>query len=120
MADAIKDFFNKKKMEAKFKMAGPGHKLADNSQSTSNASASSSNTKASSSANKSGAADQAGQAALKRFGQQGHSKPTGTLENILQEEKKRILEEYKQKEENEVSILNCKSFIMIIIKYLGH
>lgn len=29
MADKIKKFFQKKKVEAKFKMAGPGHKLSE-------------------------------------------------------------------------------------------
>lgn len=32
MADKIKKFFEKKKVEAKFKMAGPGHKLNDSSK----------------------------------------------------------------------------------------
>lgn len=29
MADKIKKFFQKKKVEAKFKLAGPGHKLSE-------------------------------------------------------------------------------------------
>lgn len=29
MADKIKNFFKKKKVEAKFKLAGPGHKLSE-------------------------------------------------------------------------------------------
>lgn len=29
MADKIKKFFQKKKVDAKFKLAGPGHKLAE-------------------------------------------------------------------------------------------
>lgn len=33
MADAIKKFFKKKKVEAKFKLAGPGHKLSESSMS---------------------------------------------------------------------------------------
>lgn len=32
MADKIKKFFEKKKVEAKFKMAGPGHKLTESSK----------------------------------------------------------------------------------------
>ncbi|KAL1448941.1 hypothetical protein WDU94_000190 [Cyamophila willieti] len=36
MADQIKKFFNKKKSDLKFKKAGPGYKLSDNSASGSN------------------------------------------------------------------------------------
>lgn len=35
MADKIKKFFAKKKTDAKFKLAGPGHKLTDNTASSS-------------------------------------------------------------------------------------
>ncbi|OWR45106.1 putative UBX domain-containing protein 1 [Danaus plexippus plexippus] len=34
MADKIKKFFQKKKIDAKFKLAGPGHKLTESSQSS--------------------------------------------------------------------------------------
>lgn len=34
MADKIKKFFQKKKVEAKFKLAGPGHKLSDSRNSS--------------------------------------------------------------------------------------
>lgn len=34
MADKIKNFFKKKKVDAKFKLAGPGHKLSDSTIST--------------------------------------------------------------------------------------
>ncbi|KAJ8708352.1 hypothetical protein PYW07_010477 [Mythimna separata] len=38
MADRIKKFFQKKKVDAKFKMAGPGHKLSESTLSSNNSS----------------------------------------------------------------------------------
>lgn len=38
MADKIKKFFQKKKVEAKFKFAGPGHKLSESLSSSSSGS----------------------------------------------------------------------------------
>jgi len=110
MAEAIKDFFKKKKLDAKFKMAGSGHKLTD-STSTKKSDpkvGTSSQSKQSNSMTANRSAQRAGEAALDRIQKQQQSthNKTNTLENILQEERKKITEEFKIKDEIQVIVIN--------------
>lgn len=69
MADKIKNFFKKKKIDAKFKLAGPGHKL---SESTSSSQSSNQSKKDISTVSRSGLSEEskvAAQAALARLQQ---------------------------------------------------
>ncbi|CAG2177418.1 unnamed protein product [Oppiella nova] len=102
MANAIKDFFRKKKLDAKFKMAGSGHLLADNSTpsaATSSPTSSSTSTSNTSQSNRKNMTTQkAAEAAIERIQRQQTTNKSNTLENILQEERQKISEEYKMKE----------------------
>jgi len=69
MADKIKKFFKKKKVEAKFKLAGPGHRLTEETVSQKSTSSHSSSAAAPRS-EPSTESRQAGAAALARLGGQ--------------------------------------------------
>ncbi|XP_054161590.1 UBX domain-containing protein 6-like [Oppia nitens] len=101
----IKDFFKKKKLDTKFKMAGSGHRLTDNNTSstgsTSMANTSTANPK-SHTYRENMSKQKAGEAAIERIQRQNQSNTRNTtLENILQQEKQKIREEYKAKEQTE-------------------
>ena len=110
MANAIKDFFRKKKLDAKFKMAGSGHLLADNSTpSAATSSPTSSSTSTSQPNRKNMTTQKAAEAAIERIQRQQTTNKSNTLENILQEERQKISEEYKMKERAQVCPLHWLS-----------
>uniref|UniRef100_A0A1B6LYV2 UBX domain-containing protein n=1 Tax=Graphocephala atropunctata TaxID=36148 RepID=A0A1B6LYV2_9HEMI len=98
MAEKIKKFFEKKKVEAKFKMAGPGHKLTESKKQTAGGSAKSgAGGGASSRANPSAEARQAGAAALARLGGEKRDTPAfNTSLAAIQAQVKRELEAEKK------------------------
>lgn len=100
---AIRDFFKKKKLDVKFSKAGGGYRLAEAKQSRQQAASSSGSTSASRGP-PSHAGQRAGEAALRRIQEQQSqsARKPATLDNILQEERKKISEQYKVKEETEV------------------
>lgn len=96
----VKDFFEKKQSEMKFKMAGTGHKLGDTSR-PSNSSTSSSSVNVHPQPQRTGGPDQnVAKAALARF--ENKTAPKSNLTNIMQEEKQKIIQEIKLKDELEV------------------
>lgn len=100
----FKDFFEKKQSEMKFKMAGTGHKLGDTNRpsNSSAAAASSSSATARPPPQRSGGPDEnVAKAALARF-ENKTTAPKSNLTNIMQEEKQKIIQEIKLKEELEV------------------
>ncbi|XP_046661137.1 UBX domain-containing protein 6 [Homalodisca vitripennis] len=109
MADKIKKFFEKKKVEAKFKMAGPGHKLTESKKPTTGGSGKSgAGGGAPSRANPSVEARQAGAAALARLGGEKRDTPAfNTSLAAIQAQVKRELEAEKkaamEREEREKS-----------------
>lgn len=104
----FKDFFDKKQSEMKFKMAGTGHKLSGaSSPSSSSTSAHSHSQPAPPQARKAGPDQNVAKAALARF--ENKTTPKSNLTNIMNEEKHKILQEMKLKEELEVSILFLKN-----------
>ena len=107
----IKDFFDKKQNELKFKNAGAGHKLSGAANKppnrpTPSASSSSSTSVPVAPVRRTGPDANVASAALARFGGKSTSKPTTmtTLHDIMTEERKKITEEMKLKEEAEVYI----------------
>ncbi|CAG2101022.1 unnamed protein product [Medioppia subpectinata] len=105
MANAIKDFFKKKKLDAKFMGVGSGHRLADSTSSSTSgttSSASNSNINQTNAKNpKNMTTQKAAEAAIERIQRQQSTNKSNTLENILQEERQKISEEYRMKEKAE-------------------
>lgn len=96
MADKIKKFFAKKKADAKFKLAGPGHRLTDSSTTV----VGPSRPKASSVSQRSEPSDanrQAAQAALARLSGQKKDVPFNTSLAAIQAQVRRELEAEKKK-----------------------
>ncbi|XP_019871996.1 UBX domain-containing protein 6-like [Aethina tumida] len=91
MADKIKSFIAKKKADAKFKLAGPGHKLSDTS-STNIVGPSKSKKKSSSKTNPTEATKQAAQAALARISQEKKTNNFNTSLAAIQARVRRELE----------------------------
>jgi UBX domain-containing protein 6 len=119
MADAIKDFFKKKKMDAKFKMAGTGHKLTGSPLAATSSKSNQLNTNKTNINRSEGSTQRAGEAAIDRIQRQQQSthNKTNTLENILQEERKRIKEEYKMKEKVEVILVLSYNLVKNLFRF---
>ena len=111
----FKDFFDKKQSEFKFKNAGAGHKLSDTSRTPTTASTSGHSAPVAP-ARRTGPDSNVASAALARFeGKSTNNKPTtkSTLHDIMAEEKRKINEEIKLKEEAEVWIdLRCVTLLI--------
>ena len=113
----LKEFFDKKQNDIKFKGAGIGHKLSDSTTTSNKSSSSSSSSSTSkgfqnkpilqSNLRRTGPDANVASAALARFEAKNNpNKPTTkpTLYDIMAEEKKKITEEIKLKEELEVFV----------------
>ncbi|KAJ6224885.1 hypothetical protein RDWZM_003430 [Blomia tropicalis] len=103
----IKDLFNKKQKDVKFKKAGTGHKLSESSQPMnvqSSSNASSSSYSSAENARRTGPDANVASAALSRFGDTrnpNNNAQKPTLHDIMVEEKKKISQEMRLKEELE-------------------
>ncbi|XP_022912967.1 UBX domain-containing protein 6 [Onthophagus taurus] len=104
MAEKIKKFFQKKKLDAKFKLAGPGHKLAESSSSIHGNQSNSKNSGTQKNqgyvppprAAPSSATRQAAEAALARLNSQRKDTPFNTSLAAIQAQVKRELEAEKK------------------------
>lgn len=97
MADKIKKFFARKKADAKFKLAGPGHKLSASSES-SNTSNKKKPEYVSQRSEPSAATRQAAEAALARLNNQRKETPFNTSLAAIQAQVRRELEAEKKNE----------------------
>ena len=133
----VKDFFDKKSKDIKFSTAGTGHKLSDpprsGQPSTSKAANPAVPASASSSAEpysnrRTGPDPNVAAAVLARFEGKGGAtnvppaKPT--LHNIMEEEKRKAIEEIRQKEREEVwlfvfELLNLITNLLYLYLFLG-
>jgi len=102
----IKEFFDKKQNDFKFKNVGTGHKLSESSNvpSSSNANRNSQNVIRSSETRRTGPDANVANAALARFDEKHTNKTTtkSTLHDIMADEKRKITDENKYKDELEV------------------
>lgn len=105
----IKEFLDKTTKDVKFKTAGTGHKLSD-SGGPSASTSKSSNEPASAPVRRTGPDPNVASAVLARLDPKVSNKPTtkSTLHDIMAEEKKKIAEEMKLKEELEVRFIYAK------------
>ncbi|PSN49658.1 hypothetical protein C0J52_21727 [Blattella germanica] len=96
MADKIKKFFQKKKVDAKFKLAGPGHKLTEESASRSSSNSGSSQTSVVRRTGQSTEMKQAAAAALARYNEQKQDPATFTSLAYIQAQVRREMEAEKK------------------------
>lgn len=99
MADKIKKFFAKKKTDARFKLAGPGHKLNETAASSSNSRIKT--PKIVKRSEPSAEAQQAAEAALARLQSNKRDTPFNTSLAAIQAQVRRELEAEKKEAENQ-------------------
>ncbi|XP_060536532.1 UBX domain-containing protein 6 isoform X4 [Cylas formicarius] len=108
MAEKIKKFFQKKKADAKFKLAGPGHKLNESS-STSVVPPQKINTSVPKRGEPSDATRQAAEAALARLSSQRKDTPFNTSLAAIQAQVRRELEAEKKSADSNLPQLSVNS-----------
>ncbi|RWS22131.1 UBX domain-containing protein 6-like protein, partial [Leptotrombidium deliense] len=112
--EKLTDFFKKKKLQAKFKTAGPGHKLSE-SRSSQPQPQPPQQKHVPREQKTSSASSAAGAAALKRF-EQPSRQTNKALGLVMEEEKKRILAEMKAKEEAQALKEQTQEVAPVIVK----
>ncbi|RWS13822.1 UBX domain-containing protein 6-like protein [Dinothrombium tinctorium] len=99
---AIRDYFKKKKLQAKFKVAGPGQKLSDSRPPVVTTQPKPAPIAQQPKPSQNTATSAAAEAALKRLQQQEKKETNKVLGLVWDEERRKVLEEMRQKEEAQI------------------